>query len=329
MNRLACADGGRRPPSRRRCAAFTLVELRGVIAIIGILVALLLPAVQAAREAARRSQCVNNLRQISLGFLNHEGQFDHLPTGGWGFVWVGLPGRGFGDSQPGGWAYNILPFIEQQVLHEQGDGIDDPLEFSSAMQRVLATPISTYYCPSRRPATTYPNSQSYALIRPPAEVARTDYAANAGDDNTGTDGGVHDQGPASEAAADTHPWQFSALNGVVFQRSRLRLAQITDGTSNTYLAGERYLRADRYETGQDPADDQCSFIGYNVDTLRFTFQEPLQDRDGLTNRWAFGSAHSVFQMTFCDGSVRPVGFDIDPETHRRLGNREDGEPVSL
>src|SRR5688572_5430352 len=100
----------------RRASGFTLVELLVVIAIIGILIALLLPAVQAAREAARRTQCKNNLKQIGLGCLNHEVTCKHLPTGGWGWQWTGDANRGFQKAQPGGWIFNVLPFIEEAQL---------------------------------------------------------------------------------------------------------------------------------------------------------------------------------------------------------------------
>src|SRR5690348_10720611 len=93
---------------------FTLVELLVVIAIIGILIALLLPAVQAAREAARRVQCTNHLKQLGLGFMVHHDQQKHFPTGGWGYMWVCDADRGLDKRQPGGWGYTVLPFTEQQ-----------------------------------------------------------------------------------------------------------------------------------------------------------------------------------------------------------------------
>ena len=86
-----------------------------VIAIIGILVALLLPAIQAAREAARRTQCKNNLRQIALACLNHESTHKTFPHGGWGWHWMGDPDKGFGRKQPGGWIYQATPYLEEEV----------------------------------------------------------------------------------------------------------------------------------------------------------------------------------------------------------------------
>ncbi len=102
--------------------AFTLVELLVVITIIGILISLLLPAVQSAREAARRLQCSNNLKQFGLAALNHEEANGFLPSSGWGWTWVGDPDRGFGARQPGGWIYNLLPYLEQETLHSLGAG---------------------------------------------------------------------------------------------------------------------------------------------------------------------------------------------------------------
>jgi prepilin-type N-terminal cleavage/methylation domain-containing protein len=131
-----------------RPRGFTLVELLVVIAIIGILVALLLPAVQMTREAARRMQCQNNLKQLSLGVINGEQTYRSYPSNGWGWQWVADPDRGYGVRQPGGWIFQILPFVEQETLQDMGKGLPTPLKRIELLKLTQSTwPLVR--CPSR------------------------------------------------------------------------------------------------------------------------------------------------------------------------------------
>jgi prepilin-type N-terminal cleavage/methylation domain-containing protein len=315
-----------------RATAFTLIELLLVIAIIGILVALILPAVQVAREAARRMECANHLKQISTAILLHENTYRHLPTGGWGKEWAALPELGVDGRQPGGWIFNVLPFIEQQSVHDLG-GISPALLNANGQRLQAALPVM--HCPTRRGAQLFSNYRtwqppSYLLVN---DVARNDYAMNGGDRVT-----LYGTGPPSLAVASTFAWPNTSLvNGVCFQRSKVRLAEVTDGTSNTYLVGKKHLRRDHYTNGQDQGDNESLYSGDDRDLIRFTGTsniptlKPLSDafvagQEGLV----FGSAHaSGFQVALCDGSVRLIAYEVDHDVHGRLGNRRDGQPVAL
>jgi prepilin-type N-terminal cleavage/methylation domain-containing protein/prepilin-type processing-associated H-X9-DG protein len=138
---------------------FTLVELLVVITIIGILISLLLPAVQAAREAARRAQCNNNLKQIGLAIANHESALKTFPTGGWNAWYLGNPDCGSGMRQAGGIFFNMLPYLEQSGLYNLQAGKSGSL-LGLAGSTLMSTPVSIYYCPSRRQAKAYPQLSS-------------------------------------------------------------------------------------------------------------------------------------------------------------------------
>ena len=163
-------------------AGFTLVELLVVITIIGVLISLLLPAVQAAREAARKMQCSNNLKQLALGCLNHEQAQGSLPASGWYWLWVGDPDRGFGRAQPGGWIYNVLPYIELGPLRDLGAGMSLANK-KTALSQAAQTPISGFYCPTRRSSVALPIRTSEIAFNAASSMTvagKADYAGNAG-----------------------------------------------------------------------------------------------------------------------------------------------------
>ena len=156
-------------------------------------------------------------------------------------------------------------------------------------------------------------------------VGKTDYAANAGDARifwgTGPD-------PSTGFAGGGFV-NMSSETGIVYQRSQVTMGGIYDGTSNTYLVGERHLFPLYYTNGDNYfTDDHSLFVGDDFDVHAWTDLPPLKDANDW-EPWRFGSAHSqVFQVVMCDGSVRPIRYNIDPFTHRYLGNRRDGQVVS-
>lgn len=330
-----------------RTKGFTLVELLVVIAIIGILVALLLPAVQAAREAARRTQCQNNLRQLGLACLQHHEAYKSFPSNGWGYRFVGDPDRGYGAKQPGGWMYNILDFIEEGTLRSMGKGVTPDSEKQIIMGvRAQAIIVPGFHCPSRRPAILYKynrydpmnNANDLGLTR--SGSVRGDYAISVGDVLSGTDSTGRtiacdvNQGPGTYADGDsgTYNWKQSrkTCNGVSFQRGNVRIADVEDGTAKTYLVGEKYLDPRYYQTGEDWGDDTTYFTGVDHDNQRWSLDFPAQDQFGQAAPTVWGAAHAgAFYMVMADGSVQSISYSIELTVHQRLGSRRDGNVVQV
>jgi len=325
-----------RRPGRGRALGFTLIELLVVIAIIAILIALLVPAVQKVREAANRTQCQNNLKQIALGMANHHDTVGSLPSGGWGWFSLGTPVRGTGPDQPGGWAYNVLAYVERKDLRELGSG-QTGAAFTAAMTTLIETPVPTFNCPSRRNGGPFPNGSGYSFhiypddssstnITPPV-MARTDYAVNCGDGQANEEGEGEvplKSGPTTAANKN--------YNGVIFRRSAVKFREITRGTSNTYLIGERYLNSLNYQNGTDTADNEAMYVGMDNDLVRSCYNgstdyQPRQDLKAYTNTKCYGSAHfGSFNMAYCDGHVDVIEYSINLTVFCRSANRNGETP---
>lgn len=320
----------RRVAHRIRARAFSLVELLIVLAIIGILVGMLLPAIQAARERSRRTVCANNLYQMSIAVHAHLAAHQHFPTGGWGANWTGDPNRGFGKGQPGGWVFNILPYLEYSALHDLSVGASGPA-FLARQAEMMATPIELFNCPTRRAATLYPNYWPYPMANADVMrfVARGDYAVNVGDQGANRLASL--VGPTDLTAAATYDWPSArGYTGISFVRSMVRARQVVDGFSKTYLAGEKYLNPEVYDIGVDIADRGHLLAGFSPDNFRMARlnAEPRQDFFQLSNDLKFGSAHAEsMHFLFCDGSVRSISYSIAGELHQAFGNRRDGKPT--
>lgn len=316
----------------RQKSGFTLVELLVVIAIIGILVALLLPAVQAAREAARRLQCSNNLKQLALACHTHHDTFKLLPNGGrhWSAHATFINGRpAVGAEQRMGWAYQILPYVEQRNLYEgqgvTGDDIDRSIQ-------VIRTPLKFLFCPSRRGIQTLPDNadwyssgaDSHHATNPSSAGrnyphAQTDYAG-ANLENTGA---ITRVGNTVMVTVGSLTYLKGDGNGSI------PFSSIQDGLSNTFLLGEKRLNLTYIGLYQGD-DNEGWTSGWDHDTMRYTTRLPLPDikAAGGDGNQRFGSSHPAgVQMAMADGSVQFVPYTVNDVVFASLGQRDDGRAV--
>ena len=326
-----------RVPTHNTRHGFTLVELLVVIAIIGMLVGLLLPAVQQAREAARNMQCSNNLKQFGLGAQNHLSQMKCFTSGGWNYKQPGVAENGLGMNQPGGWTYSMLPFMEQNALFQLGNGDSDN---STALQTRLATPLSFMYCPSRRAPKLYPHKGSAPLTKKGSslsvtETVKSDYAAcmgceikNTNNDHYFSQGDVTVVTNAQVRNENSSTSQF--FSGMIFALSAVTDGEVRDGMSNTYLIGEKCMNASCYEDGSEGSDNEAGYCGHGNDNYRGAISGQsnnlvYQDRAGYQRHLAFGSVHAgATNMVLADASVHKVSYSIEFEVHYCLANRRDG-----
>jgi len=294
-----------------RRSGFTLVELLVVIAIIGVLIALLLPAVQAAREAARRMKCVNNLKQMGLAALSYESARKEYPTGG-SEPWHDQGNKDSKYSKGYGWMVQILPYVENTALQNISKGYGEgDLERNLEIAR---TPVPMYFCPSRRQ-----NASSGAKC-----CALTDYASATPDNEMDPDNldhepwYWHDIGHGVVSRGWEYDWEGRTLTstdyfGVITRTvasEPCTAGEIEDGASNTIMFGEKRLHSNRYEVGAWH-DDQGWTDGWDPDIIRYTGYQPgpdiperHPDDPGHVIGYYFGSAHSsAFHVVYADGHV--------------------------
>jgi prepilin-type N-terminal cleavage/methylation domain-containing protein len=332
----------------RSAKAFTLVELLVVITIIGILIALLLPAVQSAREAARRMQCANNMKQIGLALHNYLAAVSVLP-----------PGEQYrappvsGDYGPT-WAYSILPHMELQQIFDNVSPLyptySDPLKGTATHQAALCTQIAAYRCPSSRHAPKF-NYYSGAIVASSAGYSLNDlclleYVGIAGSNR------IAPYGPTNVTAANV-----GSIGGSLYINSRITPADITDGLSNTVLVGEWSDLARGQElvgNGGIGGNEASWALGgsipgsaagyYTAKTVGYAPNSQVYFKYAAWNscdacqtpavntsvQAALKSAHpGGIQAVMADGSVLFIGDAINIEVYKDLADRADGHPPGM
>ena len=303
-----------------RRSAFTLVELLVVIAIIGILVGLLLPAVQSAREAARRMSCSNNLKQHGLALHNYHDTFGVFPYG-----W---------DDRGVVWNTHILPQVEQGALYEtlifQESGPGNWAYDDGPNEAAAGAYIAAYRCPSM---AVDPHITNDGI---PGRVPAS-YRASAGSEASSDDESTKVPGTKSMESLD--------LDGIFSACSKTKFRDILDGTSHTIMVGESTPDPDFVKDGQamdhwyigSPDADPCRCDGGNGGSefsevagsmyVRMNARQREPTLNGRLMELSFGSFHiGGAQFTLCDGSVRFITESIDMDTYRGLGSR-DGKEV--
>lgn len=277
--------------SKRDIRAFTLVELLVVIAIISTLIGLLLPAVNSAREAARNMQCKNNLRQMGTASSAHLERQKYFPSGGWGPKWVGYPDYGFGRTQPGGWLYSILPYLDQERLFNYNHLANNSAGYNEAnaqqsVKDMVEAPLKVCNCPTRRRSQTYPLRTSQTVfyggeagnktVTIASLVAKCDYAANGGNTtdcywNLDTTGAGYPQS-YTEGSNTTWTKNFKLVQwrsfGICFAGSEVSSDYVRDGMTSTILLSEKFLDKDNYQGGCQFGEDVCMFTGISCSNVR-------------------------------------------------------------
>ncbi len=313
----------------RRPHGFTLIELLVVIAIIAILIALLVPAVQKVREAAARTQCTNNLKQLAIGIHSYHDANKQFPPNA-----TSLAYNWAADSVAPGptvwtWIARILPYIEQQTL---ATTYNIPYATMAQAQNGIATPIAVLLCPADgelpNPATDWVNI-------PGISMGLTNYKAVSGSNwgiNTGaafaTAFPIPDPATGSKFGLDVDPNTGHGPNGMFYRtdgKRKLTIQGITDGTSSTWMIGESMHTYDQHCGG-------WAYANYVNATcaIPLNYQDLGNNYGDWPNRYSFHSNHdNGANFALADGSVRFVSNDINIATYRALATIAENEAVTL
>jgi prepilin-type N-terminal cleavage/methylation domain-containing protein len=319
--------------------AFTLIELLVVIAIIGVLIGLLLPAVQKVREAANRMKCSNSLKQLALACMNYEGSYGYLPPGG---IWLPNPASSGGNwsSAKQNWIYSVLPYVEQQGLYNQLEPDPNRTSVNGGYWMPTIPVIGMLRCPSDSVLTDAPISN---------------YVANIGPICTAGPGGCTNPFGAFNYC-NQPSWGYTATSTVDDESNRLdqvrgafsrlgavvRLADISDGLSNTLLIGEclayehDHIYGNQHYLNANSGNSHCTTvvpINYKTDYHDNPWAgacvgNPDHNYDNWAVSWGFKSNHAGgANFAFGDGSVHFISQTIDMKTYCLLGCRNDGHPI--
>jgi prepilin-type N-terminal cleavage/methylation domain-containing protein/prepilin-type processing-associated H-X9-DG protein len=318
---------------------FTLVELLVVIAIIGILAGLILPAVQMVREQARRTECSNRMKQLSVAALQHTNSYTILPNAGHAhdslptFTSSLVPHTG--DRQVAGWAYQILPFLEQKAVW---DGVGAPdTTVAQRQANAVKAKLTVFFCPSRGLPRVNGGRGLIDFCSPTYSNSQLNDIKNVPGPDTGPV-------PPKVVPRNVRPRESQSVGAIVrnfntptnvannnITSYSISLAGINDGTSNTILFGEKQMNVARIPGSEE--DNNGYAAGFDVDTVRSCQKVPASDiaksADPSPRDYVFGSSHTNgLNIALADGSVRFIPNAINLTVLKHLVDRKDGQAIN-